>query len=91
MALDELEMDEQVYNEIPVTSIQEFVQIYGIVKDNYIQDKNDDVLFQQAIQGLVSGLDRYSAIYLLKTINSCVNILKVIWPVLILICILIHS
>lgn len=60
MALDELEMDEQVYNEIPVTSIQEFVQIYGIVKDNYIQDKNDDVLFQQAIQGLVSGLDRYS-------------------------------
>lgn len=60
MVLDELEMDEQVYNEIPVTSIQEFVQIYGIVKDNYIQDKNDDVLFQQAIQGLVSGLDRYS-------------------------------
>lgn len=60
MALDELQMDEQVYNEIPVTSIQEFVQIYGIVKDNYIQDKNDDVLFQQAIQGLVSGLDRYS-------------------------------
>ncbi|WP_286712760.1 S41 family peptidase [Acinetobacter sp. UBA2581] len=60
MALDELEMDEQVYNEIPVTSIQEFVQIYGIVKDNYIQDKNDDVLFQQAIQGLVNGLDRYS-------------------------------
>lgn len=60
MALDELEMGEQVYNEIPVTSIQEFVQIYGIVKDNYIQDKNDDVLFQQAIQGLVSGLDRYS-------------------------------
>ena len=59
-ALDDMEMDGQVYSEIPVASIQEFVQIYGIVKDNYIQDKNDDALFQQAIQGLVSGLDRYS-------------------------------
>jgi carboxyl-terminal processing protease len=59
-ALDELPMEEQVYAEVPVASIQEFVQIYGIVKDNYIQDKNDDVLFQQAIRGLVSGLDRYS-------------------------------
>lgn len=57
---DDMEMDGQVYTEIPVASIQEFVQIYGIVKDNYIQDKNDDALFQQAIQGLVSGLDRYS-------------------------------
>ena len=59
-AFDDMEMDGQVYSEIPVASIQEFVQIYGIVKDNYIQDKNDDALFQQAIQGLVSGLDRYS-------------------------------
>ena len=59
-AFDDMEMDGQVYTEIPVASIQEFVQIYGIVKDNYIQDKNDDALFQQAIQGLVSGLDRYS-------------------------------
>ena len=59
-AFDDMEMNGQVYSEIPVASIQEFVQIYGIVKDNYIQDKNDDALFQQAIQGLVSGLDRYS-------------------------------
>ncbi|WP_180101066.1 S41 family peptidase [Acinetobacter sp. YH12151] len=59
-AFDDMEMDGQAYSEIPVASIQEFVQIYGIVKDNYIQDKNDDALFQQAIQGLVSGLDRYS-------------------------------
>ncbi|KGT46782.1 hypothetical protein GW12_22010 [Acinetobacter sp. HR7] len=53
-------VDQQTYNEIPVSSIQEFVQIYGIVKDNYIEDKNDDALFQQAIKGLVGGLDRYS-------------------------------
>lgn len=59
-ALDDMETDEQTYAEIPVTSIQEFVQIYGVVKDNYIQEKNDNALFQQAIKGLVSGLDRYS-------------------------------
>jgi carboxyl-terminal processing protease len=48
------------YMEVPVESIQEFVQIYGIVKDNYVDDKPDNALFQLAIQGMVSGLDRYS-------------------------------
>lgn len=52
--------DEQEYAEVPVEAIQNFVQIYGIVKDNYVAEKNDDDLFQQAIKGLVSGLDHYS-------------------------------
>lgn len=30
------------------------------MKDNYVDKKSDDALFQQSIQGLVSGLDRYS-------------------------------
>ena len=51
---------DQPYLEVPVESIQEFVQIYGIVKDNYVDDKPDNALFQLAIQGMVSGLDRYS-------------------------------
>ena len=51
---------DQTYAEVPVESIQEFVQIYGIVKDNYVDEKPDDALFQLAIQGMVSGLDRYS-------------------------------
>ncbi len=51
---------EQSYLEVPVESIQEFVQIYGIVKDNYVDHKSDNALFQLAIQGMVSGLDRYS-------------------------------
>ena len=46
--------------EVPIESIQQFVQIYGIVRDNYVDKKSDDALFQQAIKGLVSGLDRYS-------------------------------
>lgn len=54
---DELE---QGYVEVPIESIQQFVQIYGLVKDNYVAERSDEALFQQAIKGLVSGLDRYS-------------------------------
>lgn len=46
--------------EVPIESIQQFVQIYGTVKENYVSEKSDDALFLQAIKGLVSGLDRYS-------------------------------
>ncbi len=51
---------EPAYREIPVESIQEFVQIYGIVKENYVEEKNDQALFELAIQGMVAGLDPYS-------------------------------
>lgn len=51
---------ESTYREIPVESIQEFVQIYGIVKENYVEEKNDQALFELAIQGMVAGLDPYS-------------------------------
>ena len=47
-------------SEIPIDSIQQFVQIYGTVKENYVNEKSDDDLFLQAIKGLVGGLDRYS-------------------------------
>ncbi|QER40835.1 S41 family peptidase [Acinetobacter suaedae] len=46
--------------EVPIESIQQFVQIYGIVRDNYVEKKSDDALFQQSIKGLVGGLDPYS-------------------------------
>lgn len=58
--LDFDEEMEQSSAEVPIESIEQFVQIYGIVKDNYVQEKPDDALFLQAIKGLVSGLDRYS-------------------------------
>ncbi|MDQ9023068.1 S41 family peptidase [Acinetobacter sichuanensis] len=51
---------EQGTTEVPIESIEQFVQIYGLVKDNYVQEKPDDTLFLQAIKGLVGGLDRYS-------------------------------
>ncbi len=46
--------------EVPVSSIEQFVQMYGLVKDNYVDEKSDDTLFSQAMQGLLTGLDRYS-------------------------------
>jgi carboxyl-terminal processing protease len=51
---------EEKTEEIPVESIQKFVQIYGIVQDNYVQEKSDEELFQQVFKGLVGGLDKYS-------------------------------
>ena len=53
-------VEEQHMTEVPIESIQQFVQIYGTVKDNYVDEKSDDVLFLQAIKGLVGGLDHYS-------------------------------
>ncbi len=47
-------------DELPLDEIQQFVNIYRLVKDNYVSEKSDEQLFNQAIQGLVSGLDRYS-------------------------------
>lgn len=46
--------------EVPIESIQQFVQIYSMVRAHYVDKKPDDVLFQQSIKGLLSGLDRYS-------------------------------
>ena len=46
--------------EVPIESIEQFVKIYGIVKENYVDEKSDDELFLQATKGMLSGLDRYS-------------------------------
>ena len=46
--------------EVPIESIQQFVQIYSMVRAHYVDKKPDEVLFQQSIKGLLSGLDRYS-------------------------------
>ena len=46
--------------EVPIESIQQFVQIYSMVRAHYVDKKSDEALFQQSIKGLLSGLDRYS-------------------------------
>ena len=57
---NDFDEEEDQSAEVPIESIEQFVQIYGIVKDNYVDEKPDDALFLQAIKGLLSGLDRYS-------------------------------
>lgn len=52
--------DNTLTAEVPIESIEQFVQIFGVVKENYVIEKSDDALFLQAIKGLVGGLDRYS-------------------------------
>lgn len=52
--------DDDSVAEVPIESIEQFVKIYGIVKENYVDEKADDQLFLQATKGMVSGLDRYS-------------------------------
>lgn len=56
----ELSEYEETASEIPVTSIQQFIDIYSLVKQNYVSDVTDEQLFDNAIQGLVKGLDPYS-------------------------------
>ena len=55
--------------EVPIDSIQQFVQIYGIVRDNYVDKKSDDALFQQAIKGSVVWI-AIPVICLLRNIAS---------------------
>lgn len=58
--LEDIEEDEPPVEAIPLEEIQYFVKIYQIAKDNYVQAVTDTQLFDQAIQGLIGGLDRYS-------------------------------
>lgn len=48
-------------DEVPIEKIQQFVDIFKKVKQQYVDDIDDDVLFDYAIQGMVSSLDPHSA------------------------------
>lgn len=55
----ELDATEEMVNEVPVEAIQKFVEIYTLIKRNYIQEVSDEKLFEQAISGLAK-VDAYS-------------------------------
>ena len=59
---DELELaeDETPVEAVPLEEIQYFVKIYQIAKDNFVNSVEDRQLFEQAIRGLIGGLDAYS-------------------------------
>ena len=47
-------------SEVPSEKIQQFVDVYKKIKDQYVDDVDDNTLFNYAIEGMVSGLDPYS-------------------------------
>ncbi len=46
--------------EVPTEKIQQFVDVYKKIKDQYVDDIDDEKLFNYAIEGMVTNLDPYS-------------------------------
>ena len=60
--------------EIPVEVLKNFIDVYYVIQNNYVDDVNNEKLIQNAIKGMVSNLDPHSE-YLtkeesLKLVNS---------------------
>ena len=47
-------------SEVPSEKIQQFVDVYKKIKDQYVDEVDDNTLFNYAIEGMVSKLDPYS-------------------------------
>ena len=47
-------------DEVPIEDIEQFVDIFKRIKEQYVEEVNDDELFKNAIQGMVNGLDPHS-------------------------------
>ena len=47
-------------NDVPTEKIQQFVDVYKKIKDQYVDEVDDTTLFNYAIEGMVSNLDPYS-------------------------------
>ena len=47
-------------NGVPTEKIQQFIDVYKKIKDQYVDDVDDETLFNYAIEGMVSNLDPYS-------------------------------
>ena len=48
-------------NSLPVESTRKFVDIIEKIKQNYVTEVSDEVLFDYAIRGMMSGLDPHSS------------------------------
>tara|TARA_B100000035_G_scaffold292023_1_gene280358 strand:+ start:722 stop:1912 length:1191 start_codon:yes stop_codon:yes gene_type:complete len=47
-------------SDVPTEKIQQFVDVYKKIKDQYVDEVDDTTLFNYAIEGMVSNLDPYS-------------------------------
>ncbi|MGE5666045.1 MAG: S41 family peptidase, partial [Betaproteobacteria bacterium] len=46
---------------IPLEEIRQFTDVFGAVKANYVEPVDDKKLMQEAISGMLTGLDPHSA------------------------------
>jgi len=46
---------------IPIEELREFTDVFGAIKANYVEQVEDKKLLQEAISGMLSGLDPHSA------------------------------
>lgn len=46
---------------IPIEELREFTDVFGAIKANYVEPVEDKKLLQEAISGMLSGLDPHSA------------------------------
>ena len=46
---------------VPAENIEQFVDVFNRIKEQYVEDVDDEVLFRSAIKGMVSGLDPHSS------------------------------
>ena len=58
-----LVMPTKIFGEdrVPAENIEEFVEVYKRIKEQYVDVVEDEKLFDMAIQGMVSGLDPHSS------------------------------
>ena len=47
--------------QIPLEEIRQFTEVFGAVKQNYVEPVDDKKLMQEAISGMLAGLDPHSA------------------------------
>ncbi|MFZ5541571.1 MAG: S41 family peptidase, partial [Pseudomonadota bacterium] len=46
---------------IPLEEIRQFTDVFGAIKANYVEPVDDKKLIQEAISGMLTGLDPHSA------------------------------
>ncbi|MGH8600562.1 MAG: S41 family peptidase, partial [Burkholderiales bacterium] len=53
--------DKDALAPLPVDELREFAQVFGVIKNDYVEPVADKKLITSAINGMVSGLDPHSA------------------------------
>ena len=46
---------------LPIDELRNFTEIFGKIKNDYVEDVTDKKLISEAIKGMLSGLDPHSA------------------------------